>query len=169
MSRFYKDLYGKPFKRDWVARVVFLKQILLFLGGHCSCSFWDIRLKIHSSLNINLLFQFLLENFPEANYFHVYRRLITWPTIANHLLVNDSFAWKSPPFRNFQFGLYTVPLPLAIFSCCQLLFSKEPNYIWRLFQTISELVLRSSELLKKFIMPCTDFQKWILVLFFYLV
>ena len=163
MSRFYKDLYGKPFKRDWVARVVFLKQILLFLGSYCSCSFWDIRLKIHSSLNINLLFQFLLENFPEANYFHVYRRLITWPTIANRLLVNDSFAWKSPPFRNFQFGLYTVPLPLAIFSCCQLLFRR------RLFQTISELVLRSSELLKKFIMPCTDFQKWILVLFFYLV
>ena len=69
MSRFYKDLYGKPLKSDWVARVVFLKQILLFLGRHCSCSFWDIRLKIHSSLNINLLFQFLLENFQKQTIF----------------------------------------------------------------------------------------------------
>ena len=31
--RIYKDLYGKPFKRDWVARVVFLIQILLIFAG----------------------------------------------------------------------------------------------------------------------------------------
>ena len=32
----YKDLYGKPFKRDWVAKVVFLIQILLIFGGRCN-------------------------------------------------------------------------------------------------------------------------------------
>ena len=126
MSRFYKDLYGKPFKRDWVARVVFLKQILLFLGGHCSCSFWDIRLKIHSSLNINLLFQFLLENFPEANYFHVYRRLITWPTIANRLLVNDSFAWKSPTPGISSLAYILSHSPLQFSAAASVCFVKNP-------------------------------------------
>ena len=32
----YKDLYGKPLKRGWVARVVFPTQILLFFGSHCN-------------------------------------------------------------------------------------------------------------------------------------
>ena len=31
--RIYKDLYGKSPKRDWVARVVSLIQILLIFGG----------------------------------------------------------------------------------------------------------------------------------------
>ena len=34
--KIYKDLYGKPFKRDWMAKVVFLIQILLTFGGHCN-------------------------------------------------------------------------------------------------------------------------------------
>ena len=42
----YKDLYGKPCKRDWVAKVVFLLQMLLTFGGRCNPYFWDIRLKI---------------------------------------------------------------------------------------------------------------------------
>ena len=29
----YKDLYGKSCKRDWVAKVVFLKQMLMTLDG----------------------------------------------------------------------------------------------------------------------------------------
>ena len=29
----YKGLYGKPLKRDWVARVVFPIHILLVFGG----------------------------------------------------------------------------------------------------------------------------------------
>ena len=32
----YKDLYGKPFKCDWVVKVVFLLQILLVFGGRCN-------------------------------------------------------------------------------------------------------------------------------------
>ena len=35
----YMDLYGKPFKLDWVAKVVFLIQIRLILGGHCNRDF----------------------------------------------------------------------------------------------------------------------------------
>ena len=31
-----KELYGKSFEDDWVARVVFLIQILLILGDHCN-------------------------------------------------------------------------------------------------------------------------------------
>ena len=42
----YKDLYGKPCKRDWVAKVVFLLQMLLTFSGRCNPYFWDIRLKI---------------------------------------------------------------------------------------------------------------------------
>ena len=34
--RSYKDLNGKPCKRDWVAKVVFLIQMLLTFGGHCN-------------------------------------------------------------------------------------------------------------------------------------
>ena len=31
----YKDLYGKPLKRDWVAKVVCPAQILLIFGDRC--------------------------------------------------------------------------------------------------------------------------------------
>ena len=34
MVRIYKDLYGKPCKRNWVAKVVFLIQMLLKPGFH---------------------------------------------------------------------------------------------------------------------------------------
>ena len=42
----YKDLYGKLCKRDWVAKVVFLLQMLLTFGRCGNRYFWDIRLKI---------------------------------------------------------------------------------------------------------------------------
>ena len=33
----YKDLYGRPCKRDWMANVVFLiQQMLLTFGGRCN-------------------------------------------------------------------------------------------------------------------------------------
>ena len=47
----YKDLYGKPYKLDWVAKVVFLIQMPLTFGGRCNHYLWDIRLKIHRSPN----------------------------------------------------------------------------------------------------------------------
>ena len=34
--RIYKDLYGKPCKRDWMAKVVFLIQMLPTFGGRCN-------------------------------------------------------------------------------------------------------------------------------------
>ena len=32
----YKDMYGRPCKRDWMAKVVFPIQMLLTLGGRCN-------------------------------------------------------------------------------------------------------------------------------------
>ena len=32
----YKDLDGKSLKREWVAKVVFLIQILFIFGGRCN-------------------------------------------------------------------------------------------------------------------------------------
>ena len=39
ISKYCKDLYGKPFKGDWLARVVFPIQILLNFGGRCNSYF----------------------------------------------------------------------------------------------------------------------------------
>ena len=72
-----KGLYGKPIKRDWVARVVFS---LLIFGGYCDRYFWDIRLEIDRLPNFNMLFKFLLTIFEEANCFQEIRllELIKW-------------------------------------------------------------------------------------------
>ena len=56
----YKDLYGKPFKHDSVARVLFPKQVLQIFGSCCNCCFWGIWLNIYRLPNFNTLFQFLL-------------------------------------------------------------------------------------------------------------
>ena len=78
-----------------------LTQILLIFGGRCNHYFWDMRLKIHRLLNFNMLFQFLLKKkFPQAKYFRVYRKLVTWPTIAKGL----SQDWKV----NASNGLYST-------------------------------------------------------------
>ena len=61
--RIYKDLYGKPLKRDWVAKVVFLIQMLLTFGGRYNCYFCDTRLKILRLFNFNMLFQLVLTIF----------------------------------------------------------------------------------------------------------
>ena len=52
----HKDMYGRPCKRDWMAKVVFLIQMLPTLGGRCNRYFWDIRLKILKLSNFNMLF-----------------------------------------------------------------------------------------------------------------
>ena len=52
----YKDMYGRPCKRDWMAKVVFLIQMFLTLGGRCNLYFWDIRLKILKLPNFKMLF-----------------------------------------------------------------------------------------------------------------
>ena len=58
--KIYKDLYGKTFKHDWVAKDVFLIQMLLTGGGRCNSYFRDIRLKILTSPNFNMLVQLVL-------------------------------------------------------------------------------------------------------------
>ena len=57
------DLYGKPCKRDWMAKVVYLIQMLPTFGGRCNRYFWDIRLKILRLPNFNMLFQLVLTKF----------------------------------------------------------------------------------------------------------
>ena len=53
-------MYGRPCKRDWMTKVVFLIQILLTFGGRCNRYFWNIRLKILRLPNFNMLFQLVL-------------------------------------------------------------------------------------------------------------
>ena len=50
-------------KRDWVAKFVFLIQMLLTFGGHCNRCFWDIRLKMLRLPNFKMLFQLVLTKF----------------------------------------------------------------------------------------------------------
>ena len=59
--RNYKNLYGKPCKRDWMAKVnCFLIQMLPTFGGRCIRYFWDIQLKMLRLPNFNMLFQLVL-------------------------------------------------------------------------------------------------------------
>ena len=75
----YEDLYGKPCKRGWMAKVVFLIQMLPTFGGRYNRYFWDIRLKTLRVPNFNMLFQLVL------NCFRVYRKLIAWSSHAKSL------------------------------------------------------------------------------------
>ena len=84
--RNYKDLYGKPCKSDWMAKVVFLIQMLPTFCGRCNCYFWDIRLKILRLPTFNIPFQLVLR---QLNCFRVYRKLITWSSHAKGLLGLD--------------------------------------------------------------------------------
>ena len=84
-----------------------LTQILLIFGGRCNHYFWDMRLKIHRLLiNFNMHFQFLLTKFSKSKVFRVYRKLITWPTIAKSLPQD----WKV----NASNGLYSTPKSFSI-------------------------------------------------------
>ena len=90
--RIYKDLYEKPCKRDWVAKAVFLIQMLLTLDGRCNRYFWDIRLKIlrlpNSICSFSLCWQQLncfRVYVSKVNCFRVYRKWITWSSHAKGL------------------------------------------------------------------------------------
>ena len=58
---------------DWVAKVVFLIQMLQTFDGRFNLYFWDTRLKIFMLLNFNMLFQLVLTNFAKVNCFCVYK------------------------------------------------------------------------------------------------
>ena len=60
---------GVTGKRDRVAKVVFLIQILLLFGGLRNRYFWDIRLKIYGLSNFNMLFQLVLTKFVKSELF----------------------------------------------------------------------------------------------------
>ena len=61
--KIYKDLYGKQCKRDWVAKVVFLVQMLLTLiYGRCN-HFGDIILKFSGYLILIRSFRLCQQNF----------------------------------------------------------------------------------------------------------
>ena len=70
--RIYKDLYRKSLKRDWVARVVSLIQILLIFGGRWNRYFWDIYMaeNLHVTrsrlLNRNRNRLLMLPNFDQS-------------------------------------------------------------------------------------------------------
>ena len=74
----YKDLHGKPFKHDWVAKVVILKQIHLIFSGRYNHYFWDVWLKIYRLPN-NILFQLMLTKFFKSKLFS------SWPKV-NHMI-----------------------------------------------------------------------------------
>ena len=73
--RNHKDLYGKPFKGDWMAKVGFLIQMLLTFGGRCNRHFWDIRLKILRLPIFNLLFQLVLTKVFRGELFSCLRKV----------------------------------------------------------------------------------------------
>ena len=73
-------------KRDWMAKVVFLIQMLPTFGGRCNCYFWDIWLKIRRLPNFNMLFKLVVTKIFKVNCFRVDRKLITWSSHAKSLI-----------------------------------------------------------------------------------
>ena len=67
--KIYKDLYRKPFKRDWMAKVVFLIKILLIFCSHCKGYFWETQLKIYRLPNFNILFHHVVKKFSKSELF----------------------------------------------------------------------------------------------------
>ena len=64
-----QDLHGKPYKRDWMAKVIYLIQMLPTFGGRCNRYFRDIRLKLLRLPNFNMLFQLVLTKFFKSELF----------------------------------------------------------------------------------------------------
>ena len=62
-------MYGKPCERDWMAKFVYLIQMLPTFGGSCNRYFWDIRLKLLRFPNFNMLFQPVQEIFQKWTVF----------------------------------------------------------------------------------------------------
>ena len=130
-------MYGKPVKHDWVARVVFLIQILPTFSSHCNRYFCDIQLKIYRLLNLNLCsFNFHEQNFPKVNYFDYMTNLIAkglfdWPgaikfyiIIFINCCVQFYCTWSNP---STMAALYTV----HDWFTCRAQWSLAPNFCSR--------------------------------------
>ena len=120
--RNYKDLYEKPCKCDWMAKVVFLKQILPTFGGRCNRCFWDIRLKILRLPNFNMLFSFCWQNFSKVNCFLVYRKSITWSSHAEPIALY--------PVHTFKCVLFCEVEMYQFCNSQTVHFVKASKYIW---------------------------------------
>ena len=93
--KIYEDLYGKSFKRDWMAKVFRLLQILQTFGGRYNLYFWDIRLKMYRLINFNMFSQLVLKKFTKANCFRFYQKLITcWS--------RDQLMQKAHHYQNYH-------------------------------------------------------------------
>ena len=117
----YKDLYGKPCKRNWVAKVVFLIQMLLTFGGCCSRYFWEAGLKTLRSPNFNMLFQLVLTKFFKSELFsclpkvgHVIKSCKE-PIVHQFL---ELFAQAWPP--NWCLGSLSLHLVMPWWPSCNL-------------------------------------------------
>ena len=94
--KIYKDLYGKPFKRDWMAKVFRLIQILLTFGGRCNRYFWDLRLKIYRLLNFNMFFQLVLKKFYKSELWSTNAKGLSLSKLSSLLPSSSSSSSPAP-------------------------------------------------------------------------
>ena len=115
--RNYKDLYGKPCKRDWMAEVVFLIQMPLTFGGRCNRYFWDIRLKMLRFPNFNMLFQLVLTKFFKSELFScfIWIFIFFFSVILNQFAV---FLLGIPDFYLFRCTWDPSVLTGLLLWCC---------------------------------------------------
>ena len=96
--RNYKDLCGKPCMPDWMAKVVFLIQMLPTFSGLCNRYFWDIQLKMLRLPNFNMLFQLVLRKLFKSELFSCLPKV-------DHVIKS----YKEPIVTNINF-LLTIPI-----------------------------------------------------------
>ena len=89
-------------KRDCMAKVVFLIQMLPTFSGRCNCYFWDIWLKICRLPNFNMLFKPALTKIFKVNCFRVDWKLITWSSHAKSLIHSKLMFKTQRCLWNFQ-------------------------------------------------------------------
>ena len=128
--KIYEDLYGKPFKRDWMANVFRLLQILLTFGGRYNRYFWDIRRKMYRLINFNMFSQLVLKKIYKSELFpflpKVDHVLITWSTNAKKAYHFQNYHHYHHHHHHHHHHLHhqhNVP-PTPCRSACQI-FSKQ--------------------------------------------
>ena len=123
-------MYGKPCKRDWMAKVIFLIQMLLTSCGRCNCIFWDIRLKILRLPNINMLFQRVLTRFFKSELFsclpkvdqvttvmqRAYCLIFVESNIGSCINFNNMTVQRNSSYRALCFGNFGFSVPLIILA-----------------------------------------------------
>ena len=100
----YKDLYGKPCKRDSMAEVVF--SCFQLSAAVAIAAFEIYGLKFFKLPNFDMLFQLVLT---KLNCFRVYRKLITWSSHVKSL-------FQSYITLNLAHKLYTSLLNFHFFK-----------------------------------------------------